>query len=324
MLTGKLRYALAASILLAVVTVWLMPKRFTEEDRATVLSEASTPTRPSPVERSADMASAANSTSSPATTSTVTRVTRYTSGKRRMLADFNAATGYRAFLDKAFANPAAGGLTYANYVIQVCSDFFKSDKTTANQDQQAAAALLTARCDFSKTEAWQEMQAVMSTKGLSLDDDPALGAILHHLKTAQRTSEDLKSTVSTIISDSDPVSLGNLITINSPMPENFGEKTPEYFDGKWYAGGSQATLDTAWILARCQLGMACGADSTAALEACVEKRWCGGGVQEEIAAGFEGHPDEFAEINRVATRLVQVIQTKNAEAFVAPETYSHP
>lgn len=197
----------------------------------------------------------------------------------------------------------------------------KSGKAGGSQPRQAAAALLTARCDFSKDEAWQQMGASMASKNLTFDDDPSMGATFRYLRIAHPSSGDLKQLVSTYVDDPDPISLGNLITINSPVTGAPGERPPLYFDGHWYADGTQATLDDAWALARCQFGLNCGAESTAALELCAQRGWCGDSVHDALDAGYAGRPEELAVIKELAGRLANAIHTKDADAFVARVAY---
>ncbi len=229
---------------------------------------------------------------------------------------FNNATSYRAFLADALAHPEDGGLTYTMFVLQECKRFNARAPLgpESSQAQQNAVALMTTRCDLTREDILQAMNAALHSNGVAVGSDPALSAVL-----SRGAGEEGKARFAgDLIASRDPVRLAQLLTLNA-QPTSDGSDPPLYFDGvTWSTPGERQLIQDAFLIAQCSFGMACDSQSHFALTLCAERGWCGDSVKEEVVMGHasSGSQENAAQLSALADKLVLAIRGNDVERFV--------
>ncbi len=159
-----------------------------------------------------------------------------------------------------------------------------------------ARALLSARCNIDHDEKQQVLLAVFSRDGFGVSKDPLMGAGLEYARS-KKTREDSLKYLDLLMNSGFPAAGFSAVAMGS------GAKHSEYyFDGKYFDSPSeQRLLLDAWQLVRCDLGDACGLDSTARLRLCADRGWCEATVNESLTKGYGAAPElasEFEALHR--------------------------
>lgn len=227
---------------------------------------------------------------------------------------FASTQSYRAMYYEAIKRPKDGGLMYAFAALNTCKKQNTNDADIANNSVRLqAATYLNSRCDFSESEMQDARRELAAIRELKFDHDPLLKLTFGLMKPT--SSEAYENTVRAILETADPLAIYSLI---SPKlgPNDSGESI--YFAGHDYTGKDAiATVEYAYDLTRCKLGLDCGPTSTRVLQLCAERGWCGDSLSSALQLGLSNNSAiSFAAVQQLSANMLTEITRKNAAAFI--------
>jgi hypothetical protein len=235
-----------------------------------------------------------------------------------ILDKFNKARNYRAYINDILMDPSKGGLGYAAYALFKCKQASDLSKKTDSLSamQVTAAATLVARCDLSDSDQEDLRNRWVYERNVNIGNDPDLKLTIA-LANAQ-TGTDKSAAIAAIMHSGDPSIMPGILSPQALPGAQDGAQRGIFFQNQWYEGDQGISMiNSAMDLAMCQLGTDCGADSTHALVACIEKGWCGNSVADGARQQLNSEsPDKFDQVSALAAQIIQQINAGNASAFV--------
>lgn len=227
---------------------------------------------------------------------------------------FASTQSYRAMYYEAIKRPKDGGLMYAFAALNAC----KKQNTNAadiasNSVRLQAATYLNSRCDFSESEMQDARRELAAIREFEFGHDPLLKLTFGLIKPT--SSEAYENTVRAILETGDPLAIYSLISPKLGANDN-GESI--YFAGHDYTGKDAiATVEYAYDLTRCKLGLDCGPTSTRVLQLCAERGWCGDSLSSALQLGLSNNSAiTFSTVQQLSANMLTEITRKNAAAFI--------
>ncbi len=230
---------------------------------------------------------------------------------------FNRATSLRGFLYNETRDRHPGAWVYRFAVVSMCRQSHWPPSTDPFRALQSVR--LAQRCDMSPDDIEQAWQQMGQERGdTRLRDDALLGPTFALIDA--RSDSARRAAVATILANGDPFTLMAMLRHESDPASAKDERV--YFDGRWYGGAMGArTIDDAYKLAACQLGMDCSEQSTAVLRACVMDDWCGVSLAAGARRTIErATPGRFAEVEALANAIAAAMRAQRIDAFVPPDS----
>lgn len=235
-----------------------------------------------------------------------------------MLAEFNSAHSYRAFIYSAIRHPEHGGYAYALHVLTECGRVEQwGNETKLSTSQLHALDVLRSRCDMTAAEREDFLREINADKQLNAERDPIFQTVGNFFPTAKNQSERDKLSQQ-LLEWADPLSLGVVQTREQYTDSNGELRERAFLNGQWYEEPAIQQMNLAWQLANCELGQACGADATETLKICVNRGWCASSVQEAIMQGYPD-PVEQKKVEVMKMQIINAIQTRNLRVFISPK-----
>lgn len=230
---------------------------------------------------------------------------------RDMRDKFLKAQSLRAFYYEAIQKPQDGGYFYAMQALGLCRQVREltaapnsgKQQISAGKQQEALARFRN-RCDFTAQESEDALRQFAAGRNLNLFSDPLVSqafALMGAKNDAARL-DLLRSTIDD----------GNPELINTLLSPKVDLEVTKAFPGVDKSVGSEYMRFTSGLV-ECHLGGRCEENSARSLMLCAQNGWCDADYATELSRGLG---DKFAEIDRLAMRLVTDIKRKNTAALV--------
>jgi len=235
-----------------------------------------------------------------------------------MLAAFNSAQSYRAFIYSAIKHPEQGGYAYALHVLTECGRVEQwENEMKLSALQHHALDVLRSRCNMTAAEREDFLREINADKQMNAERDPLLQTMGNRLPGASDQAERARLSQQ-LLEWADPLSVGVVQSREQYTDRNGETRERVFLNGQWYEEPAMEQMNLGWQLANCALGQACGADATSTLELCITRGWCASSVQEAILQG-SSDPVEQKKVEEIKTQIVNAIQTQNLRAFISPK-----
>jgi hypothetical protein len=236
----------------------------------------------------------------------------------QMLAEFNSAQSYRAFIYSAIKHPEHGGYAYALHVLTECGRVEQwENETRLSISRRRALNVLHSRCDMTAAEREDFLREINADKQLNAERDPIFQTMGNLFPSSKNQSErDMLSRQ--LLEWADPLSLGIVQSREQYTDRNGELRERAFLNGRWYEEPEIQKMSLAWQLANCELGQACGADATETLKICINRGWCASSVQEAVMQGYPD-PIEQQKIEVMKRQIINAIQKRDLRAFISPQ-----
>jgi len=241
----------------------------------------------------------------------------------QMAQEAGRARSLRAFVEQARKHPEAGGVSYALAAIAYCNtwDGLRDERTRLEQEatfssepkvheRLLALALATERCE-GLTAGEISLEAMYALYGSPAAKHDPIVNMQGRLKGARSDDERLE-TAREILGMRDPLLLASAGRMFNPG----GADSASYVDGQKWGGVSHAAYLNAWSLVPCSFGLNCDHADVEIAVGCVQYGHCYPDRREKVRATLS--PQDYADVLRLHTRLVEIVLTADAEALRPP------
>ena len=217
---------------------------------------------------------------------------------RKLHANYVAAQNLRAFFYETLRKPDQGAMYYAISVLHSCRFALRDFHPALSEPRRAAAAALQQRCDFSAAELEDAQRALHAVRELGPRDDVLSNSMFDYL-----AADGVESRAKIL-----------LAAFEQGNPEIIAVLTAPAIGSGMPAESTALGLPIGSLLVACRLGADCGPGSVRSLELCMEKGWCADSIP---AALQQGLGEDYAAVDRVATRVVDDIRRRDARRLAA-------
>jgi hypothetical protein len=251
------------------------------------------------------------------------------SASGRLAAEAEKSRNLREFVNQARLRVEEGGMAYAHAALAYCSawlglskerdklevEISQSNEPTV-QDRYDRLAFALDRCsaflaDELSTDALVALYVNETSK------DPVIEARRNLQQIGWRNADERASAIRKILLLKDPQLLAGgagLALQATATPEGWAA----YVDGKEFGGTTREAYVAAWALVPCAFGAACDRNEPEVAMMCVVKGECYESKRDLIAARFGADSNQFAEVLRLSSRLIEIVRQADAQALMPP------
>lgn len=252
------------------------------------------------------------------------------SASGRLAAEAEKSRNLREFVNQARLRVEEGGMAYAHSALAYCSAWLglskerdeleakisQSNEPTV-QDRYDRLAFALDRCSAFLADELSTDALIGLYMDATSKKDPVIEARRNLQQIGWRNADERASSIRKILLLKDPQLLAGgagLALQATATPEGW----VAYVDGKEFGGTTREAYVAAWALVPCAFGAACDRNEPEVAMMCVVKGDCYASKRDLIAARFGADSNQFAEVLRLSSRLIEIVRQADAQALMPP------
>ncbi|SFD86809.1 hypothetical protein [Paracidovorax konjaci] len=241
---------------------------------------------------------------------------------------FNQEGGLGGFVRQALERPEAGGVFYATQVLRKCRSVLAATPATPPGDPAAgsesprgaapaAAETLRQRCaGLSEDDMADDRIARHVATGLQRKD-PLLTMAAHAGTSTYQDPQRRKSLLFDMMAAGDPLLVQDVASRIAVQTDPRTGARGYRFDGAFYPESADASVELAFYLLPCGLGLDCTrATDWDLLIRCANGFECAASREDYVATALRGDREAYARVKALSERMLEAIRSGRANSFV--------
>ncbi|AVS75838.1 hypothetical protein [Paracidovorax cattleyae] len=236
-----------------------------------------------------------------------------------LLREYNRAGRLDGFVRHALSQPEAGGVFYAVQALRRCHGIAGTGAAApgpASSAARAAAETLRQRCAGLSAEDTGDRRIVrLAADGLRRKD-PLLAMALRAGKSAYQAPDRRQSLLSDLLAAGDPLLVQDVATRLAVRTDAGSGMRGYRFEGVFFPQSQDDTMELAFYLLPCGLGLDCTqATDWDLLARCANGFECTASRQEHVRAVLRDRPGAYERTMALYRRMLDAIRAGRIDAF---------